>query len=56
MGTTKIHGLRICLIGSGNVATRLGIALKQSGSEIVMVYSPTLKNAEKLGKQRVLLQ
>jgi predicted short-subunit dehydrogenase-like oxidoreductase (DUF2520 family) len=51
MGTSKIHGLRVCLIGSGNVATRLGIALKQYGSEIVMVYSPTLKNAEKLGKQ-----
>lgn len=51
MGTSKIRGLRICLIGSGNVATLIGAALKQSGSEIVMVYSPTLKNAEKLGKQ-----
>lgn len=50
MSTSKIHGLRVCLIGSGNVATRLGIALKHAGSEILMVYSPTRKNAEKLGK------
>ena len=38
----------ITLIGSGNVATHLGLALKKNGFNIKQVYSKVLKNAEKL--------
>ena len=38
----------ITLIGSGNVATHLGVALKKNGVNIKQVYSKVLKNAEKL--------
>ncbi len=38
--------MRICLIGSGNVATHLGIALSEKGHQIVQVWSPTAKHAE----------
>ena len=38
----------ITLIGSGNVATHLGLALKENGFNIKQVYSKVLKNAEKL--------
>ena len=38
----------ITLIGSGNVATHLGVALKKNGFNIKQVYSKVLKNAEKL--------
>lgn len=37
--------MRITLIGSGNVATHLGAALKNAGHQIVQVYSPNLQNA-----------
>lgn len=37
--------MRISLIGSGNVATHLGAALKNAGHHIVQVYSPNLQNA-----------
>lgn len=38
----------VVLIGSGNVATSLGIALKNNGFIISQVYSRSLKNAKKL--------
>jgi predicted short-subunit dehydrogenase-like oxidoreductase (DUF2520 family) len=37
--------MRITLIGSGNVATHLGAALKNAGHYIVQVYSPDLQHA-----------
>lgn len=37
--------MRITLIGSGNVATHFGAALKNAGHHIVQVYSPTYPNA-----------
>ena len=37
--------MRITLIGSGNVATHLGAALKNAGHRIVQVYSRNLQHA-----------
>ncbi|WP_345952547.1 DUF2520 domain-containing protein [Mucilaginibacter sp. PAMB04168] len=37
--------MRITLIGSGNVATHLGAALKNAGHYILQVYSPNYQNA-----------
>lgn len=37
--------MRITLIGSGNVATHLGAALKNAGYQIVQVWSRSLQNA-----------
>lgn len=37
--------MKISLIGSGNVATHLGAALKNGGHYIVQVYSPNLQHA-----------
>ena len=37
--------MRITLIGSGNVATHLGAALKNAGHQIVQVYSRHAQNA-----------
>jgi predicted short-subunit dehydrogenase-like oxidoreductase (DUF2520 family) len=37
--------MRITIIGSGNVATHLGAALKNAGHQIVQVYSPNGQNA-----------
>ena len=37
--------MRITLIGSGNVATHLGAALKNAGHKIIQVYSPNLQHA-----------
>ncbi len=42
---------KITLFGSGNVATQLGLALKNSGIEIVQVWSKNFNNAKKLAKQ-----
>jgi predicted short-subunit dehydrogenase-like oxidoreductase (DUF2520 family) len=42
---------KITLIGSGNVATHLGIALHAAGYQIVQVYSPTKKSASALAKK-----
>jgi predicted short-subunit dehydrogenase-like oxidoreductase (DUF2520 family) len=39
---------RICMIGAGNVATHLGIALQSAGHEICLVYSRTTASAEML--------
>ena len=38
----------ISLIGSGNVATHLGLAIKKNNYQITQVFSRTLENAEKL--------
>jgi len=40
--------MRICLIGAGNLATQLGLALSENGHTIVQVWSRTLKSAAKL--------
>lgn len=37
--------MRITIIGSGNVATHFGAALKNAGHKIVQVYSPNMHNA-----------
>ena len=37
--------MRICLIGAGNLATQLGMALKEKGHQIVQVWSRTTKSA-----------
>ena len=41
----------IILIGSGNVATHLGLSLVKKGYKIVQVWSRKLKNAERLAKR-----
>ena len=40
--------MRIVLIGSGNLATNLGVALKNAGHQIVQVYSRTMEHAREL--------
>ena len=48
----KLHEMKdIILIGSGNVATHLGINLKNNNFNIVQVISSTLKNAEILASK-----
>ena len=39
------------LLGAGNVATQLGIALHEAGLDIRQVYSRTRSSAEKLALQ-----
>ena len=43
--------MNVVLLGSGNVATHLGIALKASGSEILQVYSRNPANAGALANK-----
>jgi predicted short-subunit dehydrogenase-like oxidoreductase (DUF2520 family) len=40
-----MNKMHVTLIGSGNVATHLGAALKNEGHHIVQVYSPDLQHA-----------
>lgn len=40
--------MRIAWIGAGNLATRLGLALKEAGHEAVQVYSRTMESASAL--------
>lgn len=40
--------MRICLIGAGNLATQLGLALAEKGHQVAQVWSKTSKHAEKL--------
>ena len=40
--------MKISLIGSGNLATNIGVALFNSGNKVVQVYSRTISNAESL--------
>lgn len=42
---------RIVLIGAGNVATHLGLALQRAGYEIAQVFSRTEKSASALARQ-----
>jgi predicted short-subunit dehydrogenase-like oxidoreductase (DUF2520 family) len=41
--------MKVVIIGSGNLATHFGLALKNKGINIIQVYSRTESNAEKLG-------
>lgn len=43
--------MNIVLLGSGNVATNLAMALKANGENIVQVFSPNLVNAKELAKK-----
>jgi predicted short-subunit dehydrogenase-like oxidoreductase (DUF2520 family) len=47
----KTKTTQITLIGAGNVATNLGIALQKEGYQISQVYSKTKKSAEALAKK-----
>lgn len=40
--------MRVAWIGAGNLATRLGLALKEAGHETVQVYSRTMESASAL--------
>ena len=42
--------MKIALIGAGNLATRLGVALVAGGQSVVQVYSRTEASAAALGK------
>ncbi|MBK8484026.1 MAG: DUF2520 domain-containing protein [Saprospiraceae bacterium] len=42
---------KIVLIGSGNLATSLGVKLFESAQQVVQVYSKTLENAKGLAKK-----
>ncbi|KQR70513.1 Rossmann-like and DUF2520 domain-containing protein [Pedobacter sp. Leaf176] len=42
--------MNIVLLGSGNVATNLALALKAAGENIVQVFSPNLENAKAIAK------
>lgn len=43
--------MRICLIGAGNMATQLGMALLEEGHQIVQVWSRTQQSATKLASK-----
>ena len=43
--------MKITLIGAGNVATQLGLALKAAGHHIIQVYSRTQAHADALASQ-----
>lgn len=43
--------MQIVLIGSGNVATHLGLALHQANHQIIQVYSRELANAKQLARK-----
>lgn len=43
--------MKIVMIGSGNLATQLSLALKDAGREIVQVYSRTGAHAQELAEQ-----
>ena len=40
--------MKIVIIGSGNLATQLALALKDANQEIVQIFSRTLANAKSL--------
>jgi predicted short-subunit dehydrogenase-like oxidoreductase (DUF2520 family) len=46
-----LRDLSIVLLGSGNMATQLGLELKKAGAKIIQVYSPTLKHVRRLAKK-----
>lgn len=43
--------MKIVFIGSGNVASHLGMALKDAGNEILQIYSQTEKSADVLARK-----
>lgn len=43
--------MRICLIGAGNLATQLGIALSEKGHQIVQIWSRTSNSAAELASK-----
>ncbi|MCD8203025.1 MAG: DUF2520 domain-containing protein [Prevotella sp.] len=43
--------MRIAVIGAGNLATNIGVALHDAGHEILQVYSRTEKSADTLAKR-----
>lgn len=45
------RGIEIVVVGAGNMATRLSMALAESGYKIVQVYSRTEQSAQKLALQ-----
>lgn len=47
----KISGMKIVILGSGNVATQLALALNRSGEDIIQVYSRELAHAKKLASK-----
>jgi len=49
MDSTEIH--QIVILGSGNVATRLSIALRMAGLEIMQIYGRNLQYAKMLADQ-----
>lgn len=49
--STKRNGIGIVLIGAGNLATNLGVALQQKGYDIRQIYSRTQDSAQMLGKR-----
>ena len=51
ISTSKADNKRIVLIGAGNVATHLGVALKRAGQEVMQVYSRTEASASALAER-----
>ena len=45
------NGMNVVLVGAGNVATQLGMALKNAGHEIMQVYSRTGESAAALAEK-----
>jgi len=43
--------MRVCLIGAGNLATQLGMALSEKGHQIVQVWSRTAQSATNLSSK-----
>ena len=43
--------MKIVLIGAGNLATNLGVALLSAGHDILQVYSRTMKSASILAEK-----
>jgi predicted short-subunit dehydrogenase-like oxidoreductase (DUF2520 family) len=43
--------MRVCLIGAGNLATQLGLALSENGHQIVQVWSRTIRSAAALSSR-----
>jgi len=48
----RLH-MKIVMLGAGNLATNLAMALRKTGHEIVQVYSRTQASAEQLARQTV---
>lgn len=50
MAQHSLERLNVILIGSGNVATNIGIALQDAEAEITQVYSQDVANAKILAR------